>query len=243
MQVDLRVSMRVLLSRSLWLQGFPDQAVHVANECLDHAVSDSPFARSQALALAACPVAFWRGDNDAARRVVTALLTEADRYRLGHWRSYGECYEWLILANDRRGKANSTAPPPIIHSKGLIRDTLATIDPDVLGVDIPRALLAGVNGWCTAEILRIEGERILKDRGPDAESQAESIFLRSIETADAQNALAWRLRTSMSLARLWHSQHRTAQALDMIGSVYSQFSEGLETRDLRRASFLMKTLT
>jgi len=44
MQVDLRVSMRVLISRSLWLQGFPDQAVQVANECLDHAVSDSPFA-------------------------------------------------------------------------------------------------------------------------------------------------------------------------------------------------------
>jgi predicted ATPase len=245
MQVDLRVSMRILLARSLWLQGFPDQAVHVANECLDHAVSDSPFARCQALALAACPVAFWRGDNDATRRVVTALLTEADRYRLGHWRSYGECYEWLILANDRKGKANadSTAPPSVIHSKGLIRDTLATIDPDVLGMDIPQALLPGVNGWCTAEILRIEGERILKDRGPDAESQAESIFLRSIEIADAQNALAWRLRTSMSLATLWHSQHRTAQACDMIGSVYSQFSEGRETRDLRRASFLMKRLT
>jgi predicted ATPase/DNA-binding winged helix-turn-helix (wHTH) protein len=245
MQVDLRVSMRILLARSLWLQGFPDQAVHVANECLDHAVSDSPFARCQALALAACPVAFWRGDNDATRRVVTALLTEADRYRLGHWRSYGECYEWLILANDRKGKANadSTAPPPVIHAKGLIRDTLATIDPDVLGMDIPQTLLPGVNGWCTAEILRIEGERILKDRGPDAESQAESIFLRSIEIADAQNALAWKLRTSMSLATLWHSQHRTAQACDMIGSVYSQFSEGRETRDLRRASFLMKRLT
>jgi len=128
----------------------------------------------------------------------------------------------------------------VIHSKGLIRDTLATIDPDVLG---PQALLPGGNGWCTAEIVRIEGERILKKRGPDAESQAESIFLRSMETADAQNALAWRLRTSMSLATLWHSQHRTAQACDMVASVYSQFTEGLETRDLRRASFLMNRLT
>jgi predicted ATPase/DNA-binding winged helix-turn-helix (wHTH) protein len=245
MQVDLRVSMRILLSRTLWLQGFPDQAVHVANECLDHAVSDSPFARCQALALAACPVAFWRGDIDAARRVVATLLTEADRYRLGHWRSYGECYERLIFAYDRKGEANgdSTAPPPVIHSKGLIRDTLATIDPDVLGAEFPQVLLPGVSGWCTAEILRIEGERILKERGPDAESQAESIFLRSIETADAQNALAWRLRTSISLATLWHSQQRTAEACDMIGSVYSQFSEGHETRDLRRASILMQGLT
>jgi predicted ATPase/DNA-binding winged helix-turn-helix (wHTH) protein len=245
MQVDLRVSMRILLSRSLWLQGFPDQAVHVANECLDHAVSDSPFARCQALALAACPVAFWRGDIDAARRVVAALLTEADRYRLGHWRSYGECYERLILAYDRKAKANgdSTEPLPNIHSKGLIRDTLATIDPEVLGVEFPQALLPDMNGWCTAEMLRIEGERILKERRQDAGSQAESIFLRSIETADAQNALAWRLRTSMSLATLWQSQHRTAQACDLIRSVYSQFTEGRETQDLRRANILMKRLT
>jgi len=245
MQVDLRVSMRILLARSLWLQGFPDQAVHVANECLDHAVSDSPFARCQALALAACPVAFWRGDNAAARRVVAALLTEADRYRLGHWRSYGECYERLILTYDRKAKANGdlTEPLPTIYSKGLIRDTLATIDPEVLGVEFPQALLPDMNGWCTAEMLRIEGERILKEHRQDAESQAESIFLRSIETADAQNAMAWRLRTSMSLATLWHSQHRTAQACDLIGSVYSQFTEGRETQDLRRASFLMKRLT
>jgi predicted ATPase/DNA-binding winged helix-turn-helix (wHTH) protein len=245
MQVDLRVSMRILLSRSLWLQGFPDQAVHVANECLDHAVSDGPFARCQALALAACPVAFWRGDNDAARRVVAALLTEADRYRLGHWRSYGECYERLILTYDRKAKANGdlTEPPPTIYSKGLIRDTLATIEPEVLGVEFPQALLPDMNGWCTAEMLRIDGERILKEHRQDAESQAESIFLRSIETADAQNAMAWRLRTSMSLATLWHSQNRTAQACDLIGSVYSQFTEGRETQDLRRASFLMKRLT
>jgi predicted ATPase/DNA-binding winged helix-turn-helix (wHTH) protein len=245
MQVDLRVSMRILLARSLWLQGFPDQAVQVANECLDHAVSDSPFARCQALALAACPVAFWRGDNDAARRVVAALLTEADRYRLGHWRSYGECYERLILTYNRKAKANGdlTEPLPTIYSKGLIRDTLATIDPEVLGVKFPPAPLPDMNGWCTAEMLRIEGERILKEHGQDAESQAESIFLRSIEIADAQNALAWRLRASMSLATLWHSQHRRGQACDLIGSVYSQFTEGRETQDLRRASILMKRLT
>jgi predicted ATPase/DNA-binding winged helix-turn-helix (wHTH) protein len=245
MQVDLRVSMRILLSRSLWLQGFPNQAVDVANECLDHAVSDSPFARCQALALAACPVAFWRGDSDAARRLAAALLTEADRYRLGHWRFYGECYERLILAGDLKGEANgdSTALPPVIYSKGLIRDTLATIDPDVLEVEFPQVLLPAMSGWCAAEIQRIEGERILKERRPDAESQAESMFLRSIEIADAQNALAWRLRTSISLATLWHSQHRTVQAYDMIGSVYSQFTEGRETRDLRRASILMKSLT
>jgi hypothetical protein len=110
-------------------------------------------------------------------------------------------------------------------------------------VEFPQALLPDMNGWCTAEMLRIEGERILKERRQDAESQAESIFLRSIETADAQNALAWRLRTSMSLATLWQSQHRTAQACDLIRSVYSQFTEGRETQDLRRANILMKRLT
>jgi hypothetical protein len=149
----------------------------------------------------------------------------------------------LILTYDRKANGGLTEPLPTIYSKGLIRDTLATIDPGLLGVEFPQALLPNMNGWCTAEMLRIEGERILKEQRHAAETQAESIFLRSIEIADAQNALAWRLRTSMSLATLWHSQQRTAQACDLIGSVYSQFTEGRETQDLRRASILMKRLT
>jgi hypothetical protein len=39
------------------------------------------------------------------------------------------------------------------------------------------------------------------------------------------------------------TQHPTAQAYDMLASVYSQFTEGRETQDLRRASFLMNRLT
>src|SRR5262249_27309091 len=73
LQVDRRVSMRIILARIEWVEGNPDRAVSVAAEALDHASADSPFALCQALALAACPIALWRGDNDTARLLVSQL--------------------------------------------------------------------------------------------------------------------------------------------------------------------------
>jgi predicted ATPase len=43
-------------------------------------------------------------------------------------------------------------------------------------------------------------------------AEAEDHFQRSLELAHRQGALAWELRTAMSLARLWEQQRKTSQA-------------------------------
>ena len=53
---------------------------------LDHAVADSPSALCQALSLAACPVALWRGDTPAAERWIARLEEEYTNHAMkGGW--------------------------------------------------------------------------------------------------------------------------------------------------------------
>ena len=69
-QHDGQVEARVFLARVLWLQGFPDQAMRMAEKSLGEAQAIG-HASSQcfALALASCPVALWTGNLGAAARL------------------------------------------------------------------------------------------------------------------------------------------------------------------------------
>ena len=89
------------------------------------------------------------------------------------------------------------------------------------------------------ELQRIRGEVLEKTAD---ERGAEEAFCRSIELADHQSALSWRLRTSMSLARLQFRQGRRKEAREALSETYTRFSEGFETADLKAAESLLATL-
>jgi predicted ATPase len=72
-------------------------------------------------------------------------------------------------------------------------------------------------------------------------SEAETALQRGIEVACRQNALSWELRAATSLAQLWHQNGRTDEAVKLLSSVYSRFSEGFETADLMTARALTDT--
>ena len=46
----------------------------------------------------------------------------------------------------------------------------------------------------------------------------------------------------MSLARLWHDQDRQDEARDLLAPIYSWYSEGFDTPDLKAASSLLDML-
>jgi predicted ATPase len=91
------------------------------------------------------------------------------------------------------------------------------------------------------ELLRVKGEILLSILRPDA-ADAEDHFLRSLEWARRQSALSWELRTATSLARYWHDQGRTREALSLLTPVYLQFEEGHTTSDLALAKALLDEL-
>jgi predicted ATPase len=93
-----------------------------------------------------------------------------------------------------------------------------------------------------AELLRIKGELLLLQGGPGAYAKAEGLFRQALDWACRQQALAWELRTATSLARLRQRQHRVAEARELLGSVYSRFTEGFATADLQAARILLEQL-
>ncbi len=53
----------------------------------------------------------------------------------------------------------------------------------------------------------------------------------------------WQLRAAIRLARLWHSQDKTTEALDLLAPIYGWFTEGFDTADLKEAKALLDELS
>ena len=77
---------------------------------------------------------------------------------------------------------------------------------------------------------------------PESESEVEASFLKAIEIAQKQQAKSWELRAAMSLARLWRSQGKRQDAVDLLAPVYNWFTEGFDTADLIDAKMLLEEL-
>src|SRR6185436_11737895 len=86
-----------------------------------------------------------------------------------------------------------------------------------------------------AEAYRLKGELISARDGLAANAVAEACFRRAIEVAAGQQAKAWELRASTSLARLWHKSDRSADARHLLSGIYEWFTEGFDVPDLRKA--------
>jgi predicted ATPase len=76
----------------------------------------------------------------------------------------------------------------------------------------------------------------------NAPATAEELFLKALDWARQQCAQSWELRAATSLARLWRGEERAEEARELIVSVYSRFTEGFGTADLRSAKTLIDDL-
>lgn len=242
---DHWVAARATLSRILWVQGLPDQALRAAHDSVKHGLT-TDHALSVCLALTcACSVMMWVGDRPAANRLVAMLLDRSARHSLTVWHLWGRCFESALEL--RHGEAVQT----FARRRELVRDplwraehleTLGTLCEELVGAEAIARAESGRAGWCAAEILRAKGEMILKQGASDAAFVAETVFRRSLEIARQQDALSWELRTATSLARLWWDQGLVREAHDLLMPVHGRFTEGFATADLMTARTLLQQL-
>jgi predicted ATPase len=75
------------------------------------------------------------------------------------------------------------------------------------------------------------------------EAEAEASFHQALEAARRQQAKSWELRVTTDLARLWRDQGRTDEARNLLQQIYSWFTEGFDTADLREAKALLEELS
>ena len=94
--------------------------------------------------------------------------------------------------------------------------------------------------WCLPRIHMIRG-RLLHTVGKiDA---AEANLRMAFDLAEAQSAKGSQLQAANSLGRLWLEQGKPQQAREMLAPVYSWFTEGFDTRDLKEAKALLDELS
>ncbi len=101
-----------------------------------------------------------------------------------------------------------------------------------------------------AELSRQQGELYLmlskKSKTTNEEStttkQAEDHFQNALTIARQQNAKFWELRAALSLCELWMTQNRDQDAYALLEPIYTWFTEGFDTKDLKRARNLLKEL-
>jgi predicted ATPase len=91
-----------------------------------------------------------------------------------------------------------------------------------------------------AELYRLKGELLLAESNDQV--RAEEWFNRAISTAERQGSKAWKLRATVSLARLWQKQGQREKAFTALSAVHDSFTEGRGTPDLVDAAALYESL-
>jgi predicted ATPase/DNA-binding winged helix-turn-helix (wHTH) protein len=247
---------RLVLARTLWLLGYPEQAVQLARKTIDGFAAVEPVTIPIALRWGGCALFHWRGDLASAKECIERSISEAERHALTPFQAigYGQKGQVLIEQGEietgvellRSSVATLSAERYDMYATELNGSLaqgfamMGRIDQALLTIDKAIARVERHGDLFMPELLRIRGE-VLEQTAD--ERGAEEAFCRSIELADRQSALSWRLRASMSLARLHFRQGRHEEARVALAGTYARFSEGFDTADLKAAKRLLASLS
>ena len=260
-QFDQKITARNFLVCILWLQGFATQAIEMNATNVDDAQTlDHTLTLCNSLAKGACLLSLMANDLLGAQHYVDLLLARSARDGLPIWHAWGKCFQAILMI--KQGHLSDgldllqTTLASLPENRFSLRHTwvlaefaeglrLAGRIAEGLQV-IDRALAMCERDeelWCIAEVLRIKGELLLASSGEAAEHAAEELFQQSLNWARQQSALAWELRTALSLARRYQESGRRREARNLLAPIYGRFIEGFETTDLRRAKSLIDELS
>ncbi|MGH6713865.1 MAG: ATP-binding protein [Bradyrhizobium sp.] len=250
----------VSLATTLWLQGFPDQAIAMADRSLSIATrSGHQLSVIYSLAYIVCRMAILTGDVQAAERHLEALEKKALSYPLVLWRIIGDCWKGVVLARKGEVRAgaellrNALTNVPVgsfsLHHSLFLAEYAHAVGRDGDRTSAIKAIEDAIRSakfhgerWYLAELLRIKGDILLLNRSADAEQSAEAQFEEALEVAREQGARSWELRGATSMAILLRSQGRYEEAKARLLPVYNLFSEGHSTGDLNNAKALLDSL-
>jgi class 3 adenylate cyclase/tetratricopeptide (TPR) repeat protein len=252
--VDLYPVMLAQLAATLTLLGYIDQA----RLRLDEALSEARRLRhAQTLAevlTTACGIDAMTRSFEMRR--IEELLALSTEHNFPFFLGMGTAWRGLSLTALWRGQEGVT-----LITKGLaaVRATGTVANTSSLLISLAAAyaslgqLVEGLN--CLAEasqIIETTEERISEAalhrmRGElfnaiGDQTAAEQSYYQALAVAARQSAKLFELGSATSLARLWRSQGKYTEALDLLAPVYRWFTEGFDTRDLKEAKALLEQL-
>ena len=243
-----------------WLVGYPDQALAMSRKAVLLARDlGHPFSLAQALTYSMF-IHQCRGEPEAIAGPAGEVSALAKEHGFPFWLAEADIMlGWAVsaLGNNDDG---------ITRLRQGIKGFLAT----GARMDRPRwlALLAeayGANGqwnegldaaeealrvvgdtgetFFQARLCQLKGDLVLKGSLPDRRLRGEACLTQALEIARGQGAKSWELRAATSMARLWQSQSRRSEGIDLLAPLIESFTEGFDTADLRDAKILMRELS
>jgi predicted ATPase len=256
---DTKSAANAYLSQTMWKLGYPDSAARFSNQAVEHARSlGHPFNLGHALTIGS-DVFDFRGEAAVLRKRAEEAERVGQENNLPFLSGYlalsrsgiallhegktadgiAQLKAGLKVWDESGGKVRSPYLKSVLAEAmamvGQIDDALRLLDEQIEQVERP--------GWEErvdyAEILRIKGWVLSLNGESDA---AEKYYLESLKVAREQQAKSWELRTATSLARLWQNQGKAREASQLLEQVYSWFTEGFDTKDLKEAKALLEEL-
>ena len=256
---DPQITCLAYLSSTLWLLGFPEQALTACHEALDLARRrDHPYSLAMALGWIAWMYLHLR-NRQQVMVYAEELKTLSTEQGYPHWKAFASSeIGWALVhgpdavgdrveqmrqdAADWRSAQGLLAYAWLLNN--LAEEYLRVRQhlPGLQVVEEALSLAEDSDGLhVEPEFIRLKGELLLI--APNAsEEEVETCFRQAIEVARRQQAKSWELRATMSLARLWQSQGKVGEARDLLVPVYNWFSEGFDTLDLKDAKALLDEL-
>jgi predicted ATPase len=256
---DPGVSCRAYAAWTLWVLGYPEQALACLHEALAlaHELSHSP-----SLAFARCRAAFvlqCRRDVPAVHEQAEAAVALATEQGFPQWVAQGTSLRgWALamqgqgaegMAQVRQGIAafrttgSALAVPYFCTMLAEVCAHLGQTEDGLQALAEAHTLVEQhEERYWEAEISRLWGVLLLRQPGtPQAE--AEAWLQRALDVARRQEAKSLELRAAMSLSRLWQQQGKQVEARELLAPIYGWFTEGFDTPDLQEAKALLQELT
>jgi predicted ATPase/DNA-binding winged helix-turn-helix (wHTH) protein len=239
---NLAVLVKGTLARVLWLQGFPEDAIRVAEESVAAALErKQSVAICFALSIAGCPINIWNRNLKDAERNLSLLQEHARLSNSLYWKQYVDVFRLGVAAAngqpaDRQFKAGR---------QQSYWDYRHWENFSVLGLGFAPVLLvqrakSDPSWWCAPEVLRLEAVRMHGEGKSQARADVCLLLQQSLEIAQRQQALSWELRTATTLLELAQTGEEITQAKRLLKETMSDFAGGFDSYDFRRAEALLE---
>jgi predicted ATPase len=252
------ISCRYYAAVTLWLLGYPVQALARIHEALAlaHELSHA-FSLASARWWAAW-VYQLRRDMPAVHEQAEAAVALSTEQGFPLWTAIGMSFRGWAVAMQGQSEAGMTQVRQGIAAwratgAELVLPCLCTLLADVSDyLSHPEDGLQALAEAHTlveqheerlweAEVHRLRGVLLLRQTGTPQE-KAEACFLQALDVARRQQAKSLELRAATSLERLWQQQGKRTEAHELLAPVYAWFTEGFDTTDLQEARALLEEL-
>jgi predicted ATPase len=256
---DVGVICHIFAAYALWYLGSPDQGLARSQEAVSLAQHVAhPFSLSFVLSHAAMFHQFRR-EVRAAQERAEAVISLATAQGFPQWMAFGAMLLGWALVHQGQGKEGIEQMHQSMQAfratggeilrpyfLALLAEAYETMGQPAEGLRTLTEALTLVDKtgerWYEPELYRLKGALLLQ-QSSDHQAEAERCFHHALDIARNQQAKSLELRAATSLARLWQRQGKRDEARQVLGDVYSWFTEGCDTADLQSAKALLDKLS